>query len=77
VFTCNSTDALESRFLSRCRVLEFSSYGLATEAQKLLASIWEQETGSTQKLNFARIVKDSCNNVRDALMALEMEIMAA
>ncbi len=77
VFTCNSTDGLEQRFLSRCRVLEFSSYGLASEAQKLLASIWEQETGSAHGPNFARIVKDSCNNVRDALMALEVEIMAA
>jgi replication-associated recombination protein RarA len=77
VFTCNSTDGLEKGFLSRCRVIEFSSYGLASEAQKLLASIWEKETGSGEGPNFARIVKDSCNNVRDALMALEVEIMAA
>src|SRR5437588_10179298 len=28
VFTCNATDRLEKRFLSRCRVLEFSSYGM-------------------------------------------------
>ncbi len=77
VFTCNSTEGLEKRFLSRCRVLEFSSYGLASEAQKLLASIWYQEMGSEPGPNFARMVKDSCNNVRDALMALEVEIMAA
>ena len=27
VFTCNTTDGLEARFLSRTRQIEFSSYG--------------------------------------------------
>jgi replication-associated recombination protein RarA len=78
VFTCNSTENLEKRFLSRCRTLEFSSYGMANEIGNLLASIWDRETDNpVERPNFARIVKDSCNNVRDALMSLELEIMAA
>lgn len=77
VFTCNSTDGLEKRFLSRCRVLEFSSYGIAAEVQTLLSHIWETEIGAAEKPNFARIVKESCNNVRDALMTLEVEILGA
>jgi DNA polymerase III delta prime subunit len=59
IFTCNATDGLEKRFLSRCRTIEFSNYNLA------------------ERPNFQRIVKDSCNNVRDALMTLETEILAA
>jgi replication factor C small subunit len=40
VFTCNTTDGLEPRFLSRTRQIEFSSYGLASEATRLLEGIW-------------------------------------
>ena len=77
VFTCNSTDGLEKRFLSRCRVLEFSSYGIAGDAAQLLSTIWEAEApADAPKPNFARIVKDSTNNVRDSLMTLEVELMA-
>ncbi len=36
IFTCNATDSLEPRFLTRCRVIEFSSYGMANE----IASYW-------------------------------------
>lgn len=76
VFTCNATDALEKRFLSRCRVLEFSSYGIAGEVAQLLATIWDAEAPvEAPRPNFARIVKDSTNNVRDALMNLEVELM--
>ena len=79
VFTCNGTDGLEPRFLSRCRVLEFSSYGTAEEIANLLRAVWDRETDTPADgpPNFARIVKDSHNNVRDALMRLELEILAA
>jgi len=77
VFTCNATDTLEKRFLSRCRSIDFSSYGMSSEITSLLASIWERETSGADLPNFQRIVKDSCNNVRDALMTLETEILAA
>jgi replication-associated recombination protein RarA len=76
VFTCNSTDGLEPRFLSRTRQIEFSSYGLANEAARLLESIWQREARGAAAPNFARIVKDSANNLRDALMCLETELLA-
>ena len=78
IFTCNSTESLEKRFLSRCRTIEFSSYGMAAQISSLLASIWDSETDNApERPNFARLVKDSTNNVRDALMSLEVEIMAS
>jgi DNA polymerase-3 subunit gamma/tau len=77
VFTCNATDGLEPRFLSRTRQIEFSSYGLASEATRLLESIWQREANGASVPNFARIVKESSNNVRDALMCLETELLAS
>ena len=76
IFTANATDRLEARFLSRCRVLEFSSYGMRSELASLLQRVWQKETGHDNGLDFARMAKDSTNNVRDALMKLELEIMA-
>ncbi len=63
--------------MSRCRVLEFSSYGMAKDIVDLLAGVWAREGASGETPNFARLAKDSLNNVRDALMKLELEIMAA
>lgn len=82
VFTCNATDRLEPRFLSRCHVIEFSSYGISADASQLLEKIWNAEiasnnAGSCNAPNFARMVKDSANNVREALMKLETELMCA
>lgn len=78
ILTCNSTDRLESRFLSRLHTVEFSSYGISAEASLLLRKIWDEETnGSVDRPDFSRIVKDSRNNVRAAMMALETEIMSA
>ncbi len=77
VFTSNSTDRLEPRFLSRCKVLEFSTYGLAREATELLERVWIQENGQTPEMpNCARLVKESANNVREALNRLETEMLA-
>jgi len=76
VFTCNATDGLEARFLSRTRQIEFSSYGLAGEATRLLDAIWQSEANGASAPNLARIVKESSNNIRDALMCLETELLA-
>jgi replication-associated recombination protein RarA len=76
--TCNATDRLEPRFLSRFHVVEFSSYGIAGQVAELLADVWRKNVAADVPApNFARIVKDSSNNVREALMRLETEIMAA
>lgn len=80
VFTCNSTDRLQDRFLSRVKQVEFSSYGIAADAAALLQRIWDEQVPAGANCatpNFARIVKESNNNVREALMKLETEIMLA
>src|ERR1700680_3244595 len=76
VFTCNSTDGLEPRFLSRCRVIEFSSYGMAGEIAEYLGKVWHAEGGNGNGPDLARLAKESRNNVRDCLMRLEVELMA-
>src|SRR6266478_3811366 len=45
IFTANSTDGLEARFLSRCMELKFQSHGIASDAATLLERIWLQEVG--------------------------------
>lgn len=77
IFTCNSTEGLESRFLSRCKVLEFSSYGLAAQIVPYLDRIWHAEGGNGNCPDLNRVAKESRNNVRDCLQTLEMELLAA
>lgn len=77
IFTANDVERLEKRFLSRCRVLEFSSYGLRTPLAEFLAQVWKSETGQDGALDWERIAKDQQNNVRGALSALELELLAA
>lgn len=76
IFTCNETERFENRFLSRCGVIEFSSYGIAKGAIDLLTRIWNSECNASAP-NFARIVKESNNNIRAALMELQKEIIFA
>jgi DNA polymerase III gamma/tau subunit len=76
IFTCNSTEGLEPRFLSRCRVIEFSSYGMANEIAAYLDNVWHAEGGNGDGPDLARLAKESRNNVRDCLMRLEVELMA-
>jgi DNA polymerase III delta prime subunit len=77
VLTCNETDRLERRFLSRLREIEFKSYGIAKEAADLLESVWDREApAGSDRPNFVRLVKESNNNVRESLIRLEVELMA-
>ncbi len=77
IFTCNDTEKLEPRFLSRCLRVEFSSYGLASDAAQFLADVWQQEAPGAEQPNFDKLIKDSRNNLRDALTRLESELLAA
>jgi replication factor C subunit 2/4 len=78
IFTCNDTDRLQDRFLSRCMLLPFSSQGLSKPTAELLERIWQAEAGeTTDKPNFLRMVQDSKNNVRDAVNSLQVELLAA
>lgn len=77
VFTCNTPENLEPRFISRCIQVEFSSYGLSGETATHLEKIWQMEKGSTENApDFLRICKNVRNNVRDALQCLESELLA-
>jgi replication-associated recombination protein RarA len=76
IFTGNSRDGLEDRFMSRVKLLPFSKEGMAPKIVELLAAIWAAEAGDAPAPNFARLVKDSCNNVRDAINTLEVELMS-
>lgn len=78
IFTANTTDGLEDTFLSRLKVLQFSSHGVAEEAAQFLERIWTREVGDTaDKPDFLRIVRNAGNNVRNALNMLETELLAA
>jgi len=77
VFTSNNCDKLEKRFLSRCRVMEFSNYGLRSDLAEFLAEVWKAETGKEGTLDWTRIAKDANSNVREALQALDIELLAA
>jgi DNA polymerase III delta prime subunit len=77
IFTCNETGSLEPRFLSRCRVIEFSSYGMAGEIASHLEQVWYSEGGNGNCPDLTRLAKETRNNVRDCLMRLEVELMSA
>jgi replication-associated recombination protein RarA len=78
IFTANSLEGLESRFLSRTRQVEFSSYGMACAIAGLLRQVWQSEGGKAEETpDVDRISKNSRNNVRDALMTLETELLSA
>jgi replication-associated recombination protein RarA len=78
IFTANATDGLEDTFLSRTKQVAFQSHGLAEPTAELLERIFTMEVpDATERPNFLRIVRDSQNNVRNALNMLETEILAA
>jgi len=77
IFTCNDTANLEPRFLSRCLRVEFSNYGLASDAAQFLADVWQKEAPHAERPNFEKLIKDSRNNLRDAFTRLESELLAA
>lgn len=74
VFTCNDTEKLEKRFLSRCLVVEFSSYGLNGNLTAFLKEVWLAEGGTEENApNFTRM---ACGNVRESLMRLEVDLLS-
>lgn len=75
VFTANATDRLEARFLSRCRVLEYSSYGLNAALVALLQRVWDAESNGAPAPNLERLSRDAHNNVRESLMRLELALL--
>ena len=76
IFTCNATERLQDRFLSRCFQLKFSTEGMRGPIASLLGKIWDAEVGTEQhRPNFELIAKNAFNNCREALNALELRMM--
>jgi DNA polymerase III delta prime subunit len=73
IFTCNSVDRLEDRFLSRCIRLDFNSYGAGSEIVDLLARVWKEKAGDAPPPNLKKIAG---GNIRTALQNLESELLA-
>ena len=49
---------------------------LPSDIAAFLDRVWHSEAGNGNGPDLSRLVKDSRNNVRDALMTLEVELMA-
>ena len=74
IFTCNSIEGLEPRFLSRCQRLDFSSYGSSAEVVQLMERIWNLEApAGAEKPNLERLV---CGNIRESLARLSVELLS-
>ncbi len=74
VFTANSTQGLDERFLSRCRQLDFSADSLEGELEEYLSKIYKRE-GGKYPINFCDIAKAAKFNVRTAINSLETELL--
>jgi replication-associated recombination protein RarA len=75
IFTANSTNNMEERFLSRCRVLLFEQDQLAKELPAFLRKVFKRECGKTLD-NSKQLAAQSGFNVRDALSNLEIELLS-
>jgi replication-associated recombination protein RarA len=75
IFTCNSTERFEERFLSRCEIkLKFNSYGAGQSVRSLLSRIWKERAGDAPEPDYESV---PTGNVREALQWLEVELLAA
>lgn len=77
IFTTNNKDGLPKRFVSRCRTLEFSREGMATEIVRLLARIWAAELPSHEAQDFQQIARAADGDIRAAINSLEMLILSS
>ena len=83
LFTANGVDNLreagqggEGRFLSRVRTVKFNTDSVLEPGAELLARIWKAEHGGKPAPDFQAIMREAGLNVRSAIMALELELMA-
>lgn len=77
VMTTTEKDRIQTPLLSRTIQLEFSNYGIQSEAAELLTRVWESEAQGSPAPNVARIIKEACGNVRESLMRLQTELLLA
>jgi DNA polymerase III delta prime subunit len=77
IFTANDTALLEKRFLSRCRKFVFDAQGIDQPIAGLLKRIWAVEASAYPEADFLNIARSAESNIRQAIMDLEIEILAA
>src|SRR5262249_16022003 len=76
-FTANDTRLLEDRFLSRCKMLRFSTDGLEKPLARFLEKVWRLEMPKrAAKPSFRGLALEARLNIRAALQELEMEMIA-
>lgn len=76
LFTANETTLLENRFLSRCRCVHFQTEDMTEAITHLLETVWNAEHNGHAKPDLGRLASEADGNVRNALMALEVELLA-
>ncbi len=75
-FTANDTERLERRFLSRCKCWSFLATVWPGRLPAISTRSGTRKGGNGNAPDWARLAKDSRNNVRDCLMRLETELLA-
>lgn len=75
IMTSNEKEDFEPRFLSRLKVLKFSTYGLSARGIEFLQSIAKENGMELDKARAKKIMEDSKNNIRAAIQALEMDLL--
>ena len=75
ILTCNGTESLQDRFLSRLiKLPKFNSYGAGNDIRTLLARIWTERANGLPVPDMSDV---PTGNVREALQWLEVELLAA
>jgi DNA polymerase III gamma/tau subunit len=84
IFTCNGSGefgidppaSLEPRFLSRCLRLQFEAHKLNGDLTNFLGCVWKSETKAPAP-DLKAIANGAAGCVRDALQALDLELLTA
>lgn len=82
IFTCNGSGefgidppaSFEPRFLSRCLKLQFDAHKLNGDLTNFLSTVWREETDAPLP-NIKQIALNAAGNVRDALQAMDLELL--
>jgi replication-associated recombination protein RarA len=76
ILTCNTTKGLETRFMSRCRTIEFDGGAESQEIANYLTGIWYRETGGQlPPFRMREFIETNGGNIRGALMGIELELI--
>lgn len=72
IFTAARSGNFDEGFNSRCRKVQFSSYGSAPALAEHLRAVWHSETqGNVLEPNFTRMIKEAKGNMLLALGELQ------